>query len=209
MNKVQVLGERGAARVNEDDAIITMAMRGMNDNYPDVGLMDEPARADAAGRIQVFLEDIAALTSTKIRWKECRFYDIDPTTGKLTANGDPIPLGDFTGSSGAQALPPQIACAVTFKTAKRKNWGRFYCPSLTVTSLASDGGFDTGALGTIADAAAALTGRDDGKESAFTVWSPTERTHHDPQSVQVDDIPDVIRSRRFSQALHRETRDAG
>lgn len=206
---MQVLGQRGALRVNEDDAIITMAMRGMNDNYPDVGIMDEQERADAAGRIQVLLEDLAPFMSTKIRWHECRFYDIDETTGKLTANGDPIPLGDFTGSSGAQPLPPQIACAVTFKTAKRKNWGRFYLPSLTVTALASDGGFDTGFLGGAADAGAALTARDDGKTSAFTVWSPTERTHHDPQSVQVDDIPDVIRSRRFGQALHREERDAG
>jgi hypothetical protein len=35
------------------------------------------------------------------------------------------------------------------------------------------------------------------------VFSRKQWTHHDPQSVQVDDLMDVIRKRRYSKPHHR------
>jgi hypothetical protein len=43
----------------------------------------------------------------------------------------------------------------------------------------------------------------------LTVWSRVGWTHHDPQTIQVDNIADVIRSRRFSTPTYRSTAGAG
>lgn len=209
VNLAQVVVDRELVRPDEDVAVMTMHWRAAQVAGPDDGTpMNGTDRDIATQKIINFINSIATFISNKYEFKEVRWYDV--RTDSLPV-GPPLQVGPLgiKGASANSALPPQVACSVTFKTALRKNWGRFYIPGIQSGELAPQGYFLTPMLAQIADAAAALTDRGGTVQQTLTVWSPTEKTHHDPQIVQVDDVPDVIRSRRFSSTLHRETRNAG
>jgi hypothetical protein len=209
VNLAQIVVDRELVRPDEDVAVMTQHWRAANIAFPDDdNAMTGDDRDHATQKIINFLNGIIGFISSKYVFKEVRWYDVK-TDG--TPSGPPLQVGPLgiAGTSSNSALPPQVACSVTFKTAIRKNWGRFYIPGIQAGELAPQGYFLTPMLVQIADYAVELCDRGGTTTQTLTVWSPTERTHHDPQVVQVDDVPDVIRSRRFSSTLHREVRAAG
>jgi hypothetical protein len=105
-----------------------------------------------------------------------------------------------------------VACSVTIRTDQRRHWGRFYLPSLGQAVLDSTTGrISTAFADQVAAAAVLLTDRSNTSlgHPTLTVWSRTGGTHHDPQSVAVDDVPDVIRSRRFKKPIYKKILAAG
>jgi hypothetical protein len=117
-----------------------------------------------------------------------------------------------TASVAAGCLPPQCALTVTEKTSSRRHWGRFYLPMLSTAAL--DG---TGLLASAAQNALATlvqTFYNSCRSSGLTpvVWSiqkgarpkrPSGTLPAQPAkayeitSLQIDDIFDIIRSRRY------------
>jgi hypothetical protein len=110
----------------------------------------------------------------------------------------------MTSTSGA--LPPQCAVSVTEKTGARKNWGRFYIPSLTTQALEVAGGR---ILTTFVDivAAAARDLYEDCAEAELVpiVWSQKHKHGWAVESIQVDNTFDVIRRRRWDTPTYRKT----
>lgn len=122
-------------------------------------------------------------------------------------------------STGDAMLPPQAAITVTevipstftvedvegVGTQVRNRWGRFYLPAPGSTSLA-DGRIAAATLTDIADATKTLY---DGLVAADllpVVYSPTTGHAWSVAEVHVDDVWDVIRSRRYRNTLARTPR---
>jgi hypothetical protein len=133
---------------------------------------------------------------------EMRFYDLPSSPG--VDMGPPVmvtPINEL-GTGTDAACPPQVSVSVTWKTDARKTWGRFYLPHPNVQVLTGAGSLAPAIADQLAAQAATLADRG-GAGAALTVFSRKQWTHHDPQSVQVDDLMDVIRKRRYSKPHHR------
>lgn len=161
-----------------------------------------------------------------------RWYKDGPAFYAL--NGDSsayVPIGDnpairvtevdVAGTSGATAiLPPQCAFSITEKTSSRKHWGRFYLPSGDANRLDATGLLgETERSGTLA---AAVTFYNACRTASMlpVVWSvqkpvrpkagggtlPAQAaTAYEIVSLQMDDIVDVVRRRRYQNGVNKTT----
>jgi len=209
VNLAQVVFDRQNLSPDEDVALITMHWRGAEPGIPDsVVDMDEGMRGRAVDKIMSALNGVQNRITNKIMLREIRFYETAPP-GQGPGPAISVYVRTWAGTAVDSPLPPQVACSVTWQTDKRKNWGRFYLPGLATPSLSPTGRFLDTTIAQIADAFAPLADRGSLESETLCVWSPTEQTHHDPQLPRVDDVPDVIRSRRFKQKLVYEDRGLG
>jgi hypothetical protein len=133
------------------------------------------------------------------------------------------------GTSGGSQTPPQVAVSVTEIAGAKRFWGRFYLPNPTIAAFTTYGRYSSAFQTAVADAsdtlytalraanlspvvyrpplparftkAAIRTGAEDPDLPARTgsAW--------DVEKVQVDDVPDVIRRRRFKYPTLRVQRD--
>lgn len=104
------------------------------------------------------------------------------------------------GTSGS-LLPPQVSCAVTEETDIRRRWGRFYLPFIAAT-VNDSGRFSTTMCDAVGAAAVTLL---EGVESEWRHVTVSSLEPHvlPTRFVRVDDVPDVIRSRRWAAPTHR------
>lgn len=123
-------------------------------------------------------------------------------------------------STGDAMLPPQVAISVTEVIPQtfvahdvegvgdqtRNRWGRFYLPAPGSTSLA-DGRIAAATLTDIADATKVLYDALNAAELLPVVYSPTTGKAWSVEHIHVDDVWDVIRSRRYRNTLARTNRD--
>jgi hypothetical protein len=121
------------------------------------------------------------------------------------------------GAATAQMLPLQVAISVTFRTQNRKRWGRVYLPGATVAQIGAGGRILPAVCDTICESFAAWSDGFDafgGASFNHVTTSMNADALGAPVSnvvaYQVDDVPDVIRSRRSGGASYRkliQTRD--
>lgn len=146
-------------------------------------------------------QGLAGLMFNKTVLDELRWYRVGP--GIVPPN-PAIRIHDMniTGTS-ASSLPPQVAASITFKTVPRRQWGRMYMPFLGLTALSADGRFQSSSI----DAVAAITRTlfNDAIAADFppVIYSPTRGKAYTIETVQIDNVPDVIRSRRFNEATYK------
>jgi hypothetical protein len=121
-------------------------------------------------------------------------------------------------------LPHQVAVTVTERTMVRKRWGRLFLPAPSSNVVMSGGGrLTTGFLGVVADALADAYSAMLAEDIVPVVYSPAQpsRTRRSGatlpakpagalkvNTLQVDNVPDVIRSRRLKAVTARERRGA-
>lgn len=110
------------------------------------------------------------------------------------------------GSAGSESLPPQVAATITLKTAARKNWGRLYLPHLTEGVNVAPGIIGPGPCATIADNFATLVTASAAKDMHVGVLSHVAGSWLALEQIQVDNVFDVIRSRRWRNASQKEVR---
>lgn len=208
LNLVQIVFDRSRIGGGEDTAVITCHIRKTVENFFDLVPVDDDTRQAFVNNIGNMWTTMQVLTGNKLHLLEARFYAVQATAG--APMGDPVLVHtyDVPGTSSGKLLPPQVAVSVTFKTPTRKRWGRFYWPGLTDSYLMPDGRLDPGICPQIADAVHNLTDRS-GTGAALVVWSPTHRSYEDPTQIQVDDLYDVIRRRRYDKPTVRATLSAG
>lgn len=122
-------------------------------------------------------------------------------------------------STGDAMLPPQCAVTVTevipatfvahnvegVGDQTRNRWGRFYLPAPGQSALA-DGRIAAGHLTDFADATQALYNGLVAADFIPVVYSPTTGHAWSVDEIHVDDVFDVIRSRRFRNTLSRTPR---
>jgi hypothetical protein len=123
------------------------------------------------------------------------------------------------GTGTGEALPPQVAVSVTETTAAkytvedvegsgaqlRNRWGRFYLPAMTVSKV-TNGRLAAATQVGLADAVETLYEACVTAQLIPVMYSPTTGHAWSVLEVHVDDIFDVIRSRRFVTPLSREPR---
>ena len=207
-NLVQLVFDRENLAPSEDVAVMTCHIREVQQGLPDIFPMTDAARDDFISNVATWWAVVKGHMTQHITFRELRFYDVPSTPG--ADMGDPVKVQAVaeaaTGTSGA--LPPQVSLSITFRTSKRKTWGRFYLPGPARSLCDDKGRIDSAAADSILTATHALTNRSDSGAS-LVVFSRKEWTHHDPQLIQIDDIFDVIRTRRYREPHYRKTLSAG
>jgi len=123
------------------------------------------------------------------------------------------------GGATNQSLPPQVALSVTEVTpAKytatdvegvgdqlRNRWGRYYLPAMTV-GVMSNGRPSPTVTADVADATQVFYNTCVAADLIPVMYSPTTGSSWAVSDIHVDDIFDVIRSRRFVTPTTREPR---
>lgn len=138
------------------------------------------------------------------------------------------------GASSHEALPPQVALSCTEKAGAKKNWGRFYFPALATSSTGAaasgtiDGRPSVALTGALANAADTLYEAARIANTPFVIYHPkleaNRPTGKPPapsslperpaeavtvEQLQVDDVWDIIRRRRWETVTLRTQRAVG
>lgn len=147
-----------------------------------------------------------AVTTNQFTLREYRWYDYQPIStrpgpvDKVTASG-------VVGGLAASRLPDQLAYTSTYKTASRKHWGRSYWPFSGTSSIdLTYGRVTTAATDTLAANLIALLRAPGG--SGIINPCVASIAHHGVlllKELQVDNVADVIRSRRAKVANYRKS----
>ena|SRR3982751_880869 len=123
------------------------------------------------------------------------------------------------GTGSGEQCPPQCAVSVTevipstyvvedvegVGAQTRNRWGRFYLPALTSTALVN-GRWDATTIENIATRTQTFYNAMVTADLIPVVYSPTTGSCWSMTEIHVDDIIDVIRSRRFETALARHAK---
>jgi hypothetical protein len=115
-----------------------------------------------------------------------------------------VPNISATGAFGD--LPAQVACSITFRTASRKSWGRTYLPlgAMGASTDLSGGRWSNSYVDAIANATHTLVTSAASNDFYLVVWSHTKNALLNVESVEVDNVPDVVRRRRFKAATYKK-----
>lgn len=229
LRKLQWRLSRAPAARTEDVDVMTMHFLKISSGAPAAWVdgTDLPALETKLDTLCTALKPnwVSTTHSDQYRW-----YADGPAFYALVS-GNPIaqPIGDNpavritevdvpgTGSV-TQALPPQSAMSVTKITSARKHWGRFYIPIQVPSAMDATGLFSATQVTTVAAAVVAFYNSCRASSLLPVVWSiqkgerpkrPSGTLPAQPAkayeitSVQVDDISDTIRSRRYRSGINK------
>lgn len=137
--------------------------------------------------------------------QEIRWYRIGPGITPPNPVIRVLPVGvAATGAFGS--VPPQVACSITFRTASRKSWGRSYLPihAFAGSSDMSSGRFSNSYVDSVAGATNTLVTSAASSDFYLVVYSKTKNALLNVESVEVDNVPDVVRRRRWKTATYKK-----
>jgi hypothetical protein len=117
---------------------------------------------------------------------QCAMSVTETTDAKFTVHGVGVP-GDAVG---------------TGRTQVRNRWGRFYLPAMA-TSILSDGRFSVANSAIVADAFHTMYNSCVSAGNIPVMYSPTTGHAWSVTGLHIDDIVDVVRSRRYTTPLTR------
>lgn len=211
--RIQVIWERIGDQAAEDAMVCTFDLLLASFEADDGGWSStEYDAADA--RFVTFLTTLAGMQPGFVRAVELRWYrqTFKPLAqgGGIEKVGAPVrvtPLSITGGASGA-GLPGQVALSVTERTPLARHWGRFYLPGFSTGALTSSGRWASATYNNILAATDTLYTGLHG-DSMFPVV-PVSSIDNAPAAallgvtaIQIDDVPDVIRSRRVRENIVR------
>lgn len=165
---------------------------------------------DCEDQIKELCNVFALQSSSICIWDSIRWYAMAfETAGSgFAESGDAVrvtPINYPGSTTTTDALPYQVACSITFKTALRKHWGRIYVPNFKPSTLDGYGRWEgTGTLDPLVAAFATRFGALQDAGFVPVVASAATKTLFSITDVQVDDIPDVQRRRRARTTLLRK-----
>lgn len=223
LRKAQVRWARnGGAAGGTDDAVTTHHFIKLSGGTPsDSWVAADFIAVEAA--ILAFWAAIDAQYSARTLLNQIRWYNVDPEvplSGPPVRVIDPALPGTQAASTGQN--PPQVAISVTEKTSSAPNWGRFYLPAPIDTHSTEYGRIGAANQSAIADAADTMYEAFIAASCPAVVYSsakPARETKGGTElpaqparalgvvQIQVDDLYDVIRSRRWNEPLLRLQRD--
>jgi hypothetical protein len=200
--RVHVVWERASGSgIPEDVAVTSMDFLNVTAGNPDSTWVE----ADF-GTLETLLDAwwgaINDFVSAQHTLREYRWYRVGPGVGVPNPAVRVMPRGT-AGGAGGTPLPPQVAMTITERVAPRKHWGRMYVPSPTTAAVAGDGRIATTTYNGLLNATANLY--DGAQDADFipVVYSETKRRFLAVEKLQVDDLFDVVRSRRFDRPNNR------
>lgn len=203
--RLQVVWLRAPSGYTEDVAVITMHF-----STPSDGPLGNTVRASVETAFNTFMSTTNASQGNYATLSQYRWYDqqvwpvLSPLLRVQAASA-------FLGAVAAPAIPQQ-SCSVTLETAHRVRWGRWYVPAYCPT-LTAQGRYTTTKVDQLATAAATFVQSAKTAGALPVVWSPkggkgppafAPGTYEPVTGVRVDDIPEVIRSRRWQGSPYRK-----
>lgn len=156
-----------------------------------------------------FLSSAASYIPSDVKRDEFRWYRFDPDD---PIAGDPnrVTVLTQTAGSGSANVPPQVATTLTMRTARRRSWGRVYLP-LTCDKLNTGAGgaglMAASATITLAGYFRTFVNACIATDLVPAIWSPTLHALLSVSSVEVDDVPDIQRRRRFRHGITTQVYD--
>lgn len=162
------------------------------------------------GYVDTWWTAVKARCADKIILDEYRWYKFGPSLPvSAKGNEEPGPPVRVTDKNVAGSvttfnpMPWQVAATVTFKTAIRKRWGRIYVAGFSSDQVDTYARIPSAMRTVLANATDALFASASAADYAPVVYSPTRRSAYGIEAVQVDDVWDVIRSRRSRETAAR------
>ncbi len=223
LRKAQVRwGRDSGAAAGTDDAVTTHHFIKIAGGTPSATWVEADFTA-AEARLAAFVTIYKAFFGIKLKYKQVRWYKAGPSISPPQAPVriiDPNVAGTYVATS--EQMPPQMAISVTEKSSDPKSWGRFYLPAGAHVNVDGNGRVDTALLTEFADGldtmyqgfitdgtpavvySAAKPAR---PTAAGGTLAATSARALGVTQIQVDDLFDVIRSRRWNEPLLRIQRD--
>jgi len=222
LRKAQIRwGRSSGAAAGTDDAVTTHHFIKLAGGVPSATWV----AADFTGiesALATFWGSIKNQYTPQITYKQVRWYRVVPGVAQ---NGAPVRIIDpnLPGTAGVAMvqLPPQVAISVTERTSAAKSWGRFYLPNPGHGNMGTTGRIGTALITQIADAADILYEAVITNGTPTVVFSAAKAARPSAgggtlpavaaralgvTDLQVDDLYDVIRSRRWNEPLLRVQR---
>jgi hypothetical protein len=201
IRKVQIVwGRTSAGGVDEDVAVCSLHFINITS-----GAIDPTWVTGDFTTIEAALD--AWWTTLKTRYsgnttlREFRWYRVRP--GALSGDAVRITARNVPGTATAGSeLPPQVAMSITQKVALRRHWGRIYMPA-PYTTASSSGMITPTIVTALATATQTLFDACRNGDMEPVVYSPTLARAFPVLQLQVDDLFDVIRSRRYGRPTLR------
>lgn len=207
--RMQVEWELSATGVEVTTAITTHDFINITDDETDNTWADADFETVEAA-FSEFYDDITAMLNDEVRVVEARWYKFGPQINPTVEDPQPAvrvhTVNDAMSGAGAP-MPPQVAISVTERTPVRRRWGRFYLPYVDSTVISGAGTIGGTTCSDLADHVEECYATCFAAELVPVVWSPTVKRAYGVTSIQVDNIFDVIRSRRYVTPTIREVRD--
>lgn len=221
LRKAQIrYGRNSGEALGADDAVTTHHFVKLVSGSP-VDTWDAADFIAAEARLLAFWNAIKANFDPTTIYKQVRWYRVGPGidfSGPPVRVIDPAVAGTGTATT---TLPPQVAMTITEKTTDPKSWGRFYLPAPGNSSVTPETGrlAVTSALADAADAmyegfitdgvpAVVYSSAKAARETKSGTTLPAIGARALPvKQIQVDDLFDVVRSRRWKTPLLRVQRD--
>jgi len=201
VRRCQVVYTRSPPGSTEDVAVTTHDFMNITGGNPD-DTWNSADFASVEARLDTFFNAIKAELANIYTISQYRWYRIGPGIG--TPNPPVRITTKAIVGTGTTVLPPQMAISVTERTPVRKEWGRFYIPCLQRNSVdTATGRISSTTQGAISTAAGALYQGAAADDFAPVVFGKARNKVYTVEKVQVDDLFDVIRRRRWDRPLSR------
>ena len=171
---------------------------------------DSSDYSNAETIIEAWWAAVKSYFPTTVKFEEIRWYQEGPSIVPPNPVVRTTSVA-VTGSSSNAGLPPQVSSTVTLQTPLRKYWGRFYVPNVAEDVLTgsgnSTGRFNSTFVDLLSDSSHDMFDDLGGIGLIPAVYSRAGQSFMAVTGVEVDDVPDVQRRRRFATTGYRAQQD--
>jgi hypothetical protein len=185
-------------RANSEDVITnTYDILNITSGAPDSSWTSADFTAVEA-RLATFYGSMNSLMPSSASVREYRWHVLPDTAGDTAAVRVKPVTAALIGSAG-NSLPPQVAMTATKQTASRKHWGRVYLGPLrqsVIGTTDTNGRFTSANVDAVAGYFNTLRAGLQADDFPMVVYDRTRGHLATVDSVRVDDVPDIVRSRR-------------
>ena len=192
----------------EDSAITHFDFLNLTNGNPDDTWTDADF-VQLEGIITPNLTAYATLWHPSTVLDQYRWYKLGP--GIPTPN-PPVRITEVNvpGTSSATRLPPQCSATITDRSGVRLEWGRKYIPLDNSGALvAGTGRLSTTVVDLLAQQADSLYSAAAAADFLPVVYGKARQKTYSIESVQVDDVVDIIRRRRWDAPVYKVRIPAG
>lgn len=154
--------------------------------------------------LNTWWNSVGAYAPTGVKYTEAIWHRVGTGVGKPNPAVRVTTIGSPLAGGGGALAPPQSACSITFRTGVRKSWGRTYLP-LGSTPMAS-GRLSTAAVDGILTGTHTLLTTAATADFHLVVVSSTLASSLNVEQLEVDNVTDVIRRRRWKRQTYRAFR---